>query len=505
MSQVSRRIFLKGAAAMPLAMWVARYANAANPVVRYDISSPGGAAMMEVYADAVRQMQAMGPDNPLSWMWQWYTHFVDGTTTKTSEITRIFGATVTPTSSLATEMWNTCQSHSGQNANNFLPWHRMFLFFFENIIRQVSGHPEFAVPYWNYISTDPALRGVVPPQFRLKDDATYQSLYRPNRTLLANSGQPIQKNQAGDPMDISTAMAKTSYSTVGTVQGFCRAIDSSIHGAVHVLVGTKTNMGAVPYAGRDPLFWVHHSSIDRMWVSWNANGGVNPTTAAWANKTFVFADAQGQRVSSRLRDYFDTTPLGYTYDALIPPAATTTSTTAATTTMLATSGTSSASSTGTTPQPVARAQTAAELGAKPVHVRLLPVAGAPRTAVLGLDPAQPQKHAYLVLKDLHAWSQPEVLYDVYLTPVAGSNGLARASLVGNINFFDAEFHDHGNGAMAEALGENFYSFDVTRILQGIARGGNPSARDALLVTLVPGGKPNAASRPLVATIELVTQ
>jgi hypothetical protein len=342
------------------------------------------------------------------------------------------------------------------------------------------------------------LRGVVPEQFRLKDDTTYQYLYRPNRTLLANSGQPIQKNQAGDPMDISTAMAKTSYSTVGTVQGFCRAIDSGIHGSIHVLVGTKTNMGAVPYAARDPLFWVHHSSIDRMWVSWNANGGVNPTTATWANKTFVFADQQGQRVSGRLADYFDYAPLGYTYDTLIPPPAPVT-TTAALTTMAASTATNGK------PQLVAKAQGSAELGAKPVHVALRPVAGAKRTPVLGLDPSQPQKHAYLVLKDLHTWSQPEVLYAVYLTPVAGSNGLGKASYVGNINFFDAEFHDHGNGAMADVLGENFFSFDVTQVLKGIARSGNPNARDALLVTFVPGGTPSPGAKPLVATIELSIQ
>ena len=42
---------------------------------------------------------------------------------------------------------------------------------------------------------------------------------------------------------------------------------------------------------------------------------------------------------------------------------------------------------------------------------------------------------------------------------------------GNINFFDAEFHDHGGGAMDEALGENFYSFDVTPILHRMAGAG----------------------------------
>ncbi|MFX8616600.1 tyrosinase family protein, partial [Acinetobacter baumannii] len=84
-------------------------------------------------------------------------------------------------------------------------------------------------------------------------------LYRANRTTLANSGQPIHMNQPTDVMDIGEAMAKTHYSTVEGVMGFCRAIDSGIHGRIHVLVGTSQNMGAVPYAANDPLFWLHHA------------------------------------------------------------------------------------------------------------------------------------------------------------------------------------------------------------------------------------------------------
>ena len=76
---------------------------------------------------------------------------------------------------------------------------------------------------------------------------------------------------------------------------------------------------------------------------------------------------------------------------------------------------------------------------------------------------------------------------------------------GAINFFDAEFHDHGHGMMAEALGENFYSFDVTRVLQAIARSGDRSASGALQLSFVPGGSVNPNARPLVATIELVRQ
>ena len=146
-------------------------------------------------------------------------------------------------------MWNTCQAHTGQNPNNFLPWHRMYVLFMENIIRQVSGHPEFAMPYWNYTSYDPAQRGIVPVQFRLPTDPVYGVLYRANRTKLANTGQvdPGQpdhrraRSQCGDGQD--------RYSNVGKVQGFCRALDSGVHSRLHVLTGTAKNMGSVPVCG----------------------------------------------------------------------------------------------------------------------------------------------------------------------------------------------------------------------------------------------------------------
>jgi len=494
MTSLSRRNFVSGIAAMPFALWLSRSAQATVPLVRYDINSPTGQAMLQIYADAVRKMKLRGPQDPLGWMWQWYTHFVDGTTTKANEINRIFGPEATPLSALAGETWNTCQSHSGQNANHFLPWHRMFVFFLEGIVREVTGRPEFTLPYWNYTSYDLAQRGVVPQQLRLPNDPIFGSLYRADRTSLANTGQPIHKNQPGDAMDISTAMARSTYHTVGSVQGFCRAIDSGLHGRIHVLVGTSKNMGAVPYAARDPLFWLHHSSIDRLWASWNRNGGPNPTTGTWLNAEFVFVDAHGQRVSCKAKDFFSTDALGYTYDKFVSSSGTESA--ARTTSLRAPAG--------TVAERIARAVAAAELGEQPVRAALAPVAAHADKFVLGLDPAQ-RRRTYLVVKDLHAWAQPEVLYHLYLTPSRGAGGLNPNTYVGNVNFFDAEFHDHGDGKSDDALGENFYSFDVTDLLRRMLDSGTGKARETLAVTFVPGGRPNRDAKPMVGSIELVWQ
>jgi tyrosinase len=510
----TRRAFLKGIAAVPLVYGLPR-AKATTTLVRYDLASEQGARMLEIYAQAIAQMQSRSEDSPLGWMWQWYTHFVSGATTKSDEIDRIFGAEASQQRSLAEETWNTCQSHAGQNANHFLPWHRMFVHYFERIVREVSAHPEFTLPYWDYTSGDPAKRGVVPEQFRLPGDALYGSLYRATRTTLANAGEPIQQNQPADVMDISDAMSRADYLTVDGVQGFCRAIDSGIHGRIHTLVGTAKGMGSVPFAGNDPLFWVHHANIDRMWASWNYNGGKNPTDSTlhpWIDTAFVMVDADGSRVSRPLKDFFGITALGYTYDRFIPkpsqqpsrgytfPSPKTTWRTPAGD--LSLPGNRKTAATPTPNQRVASATTTANLGGKPTRVALRAVSAdssGDTSTVLGLDPRR-QKRTYLVLKDLHAWKQPEVLFHVYVLPMRGGKP-GRTHYAGNINFFDAEFHDHGRGMKADALGENFYSFDVTDVLRRIEAAGG--SRDGLQVLIVPAGTPTAGAGAMVAAIDLI--
>jgi hypothetical protein len=491
----SRRNFIRGAAAMPFALWLSRNASATTPLVRYDIDSPEGLMMLQIYADAVAKMKLRSENDPRSWTWQWYTHFVNGATTKANEITRIFGTTVTPLSTLAGETWNTCQSHAGQNSNHFLPWHRMFVFFLEQIVREVAQRPDFTLPYWNYTSQDPAKRGVVPLQFRLPNDPVFGSLYRPDRTSLANSGLPIHQNQPGDVMDIAPTMACPNYSIVNSVPGFCRSIDSGIHGRIHVLVGTSKNMGAVPYAGRDPLFWVHHSNIDRLWTCWNQNGGVNPTTGTWQSKEFVFIDGFGQRVAGKLRDFFSTDVLGYTYDKFVSSTGVESTTRQPKTSTLR-------AAVGTGSELVARGVASAELNDRPVRIGLAPVTAAARTT-LALDSTK-RRRTYLVLRDLHAWAQPEVLYHLYLTRNQDAR-LTPKAYVGNINFFDAEFHDHGNGALGDALGENFYSFDVTDLLRSMVNSGAAKSGDTLAVTFVPGGRPTPGAKPLVGSIQMFWQ
>lgn len=108
--------------------------------------------------------------NPLNWIFQWYTPFRAGDRTKQQELNRVYPSP-SANRTLAEKMWNTCQAHSsGQREDFFLPWHRMFITYFEDIIRQVSGRHDFTLPYWDY--TDPSQQ-VLPIEFRRPGDPVW--------------------------------------------------------------------------------------------------------------------------------------------------------------------------------------------------------------------------------------------------------------------------------------------------------------------------------------------
>jgi hypothetical protein len=260
-------------------------------------------------------------------------------------------------------------------------------------------------------------------------------------------------------------------------------------------------MGNVPYAGNDPLFFVHHANIDRMWASWIRNGNSNPTdaiAAPWITHAFTLVDSNAAPVVRQCRDLFSTTKMGYTYSRYLPGPSTATLASAS---MLLTAAAAAA---GQGESRIAASPSPAHLGAAVTTVPLLRLPTAHRTDVLGV--AGESGHAYLVLGKLHAWRQPGVLYHVYLS---GRSDDPRdgAQYVGAINFFDAQFHEHGGGSrLDEALGENFNSFDVTALLQRIAaRPHGSDTADRLFVSFTPGGRPEDGADAMVAEIELVLQ
>ncbi|MDQ3283151.1 MAG: tyrosinase family protein [Acidobacteriota bacterium] len=486
MARISRRNFVAGAAAIPFAVWFEKYAWAQTTFVRYDARSANGQAMLKTYANAVRIMRdpaQYAEGNPRGWTFQWYTHFVKGSTSKAAEIARIYPAAST-WKNLANEMWNTCQAHSGQPENYFLPWHRMFVFFFEQIVRQVTKTPSFALPYWNY-SVSGTNHGVLPAEFRMPNDPTFKYLYVSKRNANANNGTAIDAGQPDAPLSL-VSLNQCTYGPSGAQPGFCQALDFGLHGNVHVLTGNGQNMGSVPWAAYDPIFWMHHSNIDRLWASWNAAGRKNPNDSTFLNKTFVFVDGNGTRVVAKISDFLSIAQLNYRYDRLEPV------------TNVCPANVSAAAA---APRQLLRLSAPLQLSAAPVRTRLAAAPSPQATVPLGqrIQNLGANRRLFLVLRDLRTNLQPEVLYHLYLELPATAKSGAMEFYVGNINFFDTEHRHHEAGASQD----KFYSFDITDLAKRLRASGHLA--ESAELTIAPAGKPAATAQPVIGEVTLVEQ
>src|SRR5215216_6300022 len=399
MSTFSRRSFIAGVSTVPFALWFEKNGLAQPPRVRPNVMSEQGQAMLNIYANAVQTMMNTPEADPRGWIFQWYTHGVRGDRTKAAEITRIY-PTPSPRKTLAQQAWETCQAHHPTDVEDyFLPWHRMYLLFFERIIQRVTNNPSFALPYWDYTSSSSPSGPRLPNRFINPANAS-NPLFRANRRPAVNAGNPIDQSSPG-ALNLD-ALKQCSYSSVGpAVQGFNLALDSNLHGSVHVLTGNNLGMGRIPWAANDPIFWLHHCNIDRLWASWNAAPGRNnPNTATWLNKTFTFADENGVRVVGRVRDFRNIMPLRYRYEELAPVPS-------------CPPGTAAAGP----PRVRARIAAAVELSGAPVKARL----AAPPSAAAGLDDLVarvrnlgPNRRLFVVIRRLNAQAPPGTLFNVFL-------------------------------------------------------------------------------------------
>ena len=100
--------------------------------------------------------------------------------------------------------------------------------------------------------------------------------------------------------------------------GAAGAIEAAPHNLVHKTIGLQGDMGSPTTAARDPIFWLHHANIDRLWVKWTdpARGRIPPVDDdVWMTTKFTFVDEDGNEQTMSGAEVLDTQfQLGYRYD-----------------------------------------------------------------------------------------------------------------------------------------------------------------------------------------------
>lgn len=195
----------------------------------------------------------------------------------------------------------------------FLPWHRAYLYYFEEICREALGAGStFALPYWDWTKNP-----LLPAPFWGPDNAL-NDLTReldPNDAIPPEVvGQTVIDNILGitDFETFASSKALTQRPNDPPF-GFQGQLESVPHNNVHGFI--SGNMGSY-MSPLDPIFWLHHANIDRLWTEWVK---LHPTETTadvdWLNfEVNSFFDLNGQAAKKKVSDLLSTYALGYRYD-----------------------------------------------------------------------------------------------------------------------------------------------------------------------------------------------
>lgn len=201
-------------------------AAAAGVRVRNNLNSPAGAKDLESYRAAVRIMRKNG-----SW-----------------------------------QAWAKLHEAYCPHGNwFFLPWHRWYLFHFEeacrDALRQGGLSDDFALPYWVWHEGS---AGIPAPFWGVDNPLADPSRYFPPQGKLPP--ESCSAEVIGSILQVKDFNSFASgpspdqrgFSTIGQLEG-------TPHNTVHSQIGG--NMGTFT-SPLDPIFWVHHANVDRLWAEW---------------------------------------------------------------------------------------------------------------------------------------------------------------------------------------------------------------------------------------------
>ena len=456
----------------PVAAPTAGLAPTVLPRERFQVFA-GNATKLKKFTDAVAKMKSRPVSDKTSWAYWANIHGVTGPSND--------------------PQWNQCRHAQWW----FVAWHRAYVLELEHQLQAAIGDKNFRLPYWDYLD---AGQRKIPPAFR----KTTSSLFEANRG----------SNEVGfEISDLKKTFSATKYTgniiaggfggasvASGTVNGPFSSrgrMEQNPHNTVHVDIGGF--MGDPRTAARDPIFWAHHCNIDRIWEVWIKNGPHTNPSGAFTTETFTFPGVNGQPVTHKVADMFDTKKLGYTYDRTNLQVQL--SATPSPQLRMAQSPTPSPGATET-PEPettppatvVARVPEAAPITvtAKPQTVKVKSEPVAPEQNVLRreTDHKAKKKRVLLTLEGIEFTEPPKHLYKVYFNlpnadhRVAGGHPL----YIGTLAFFESPDGHHGHDGT-----ERSETFDITDALASAKKTGRYDPNN-LDVTIVPVGPPKDGRR-----------
>ncbi|CAM6099846.1 unnamed protein product [Calypogeia fissa] len=300
-------------------------------------------------------MRALPDDDPRSFTQQWYLH-----------CSYCGGAFLTTNSSGVPEGIDIHWSWL------FFPWHRWYLYFHERILQSLLEDPTFSLNYWNWDSPytvgGQSSKSHDDHEACLKEGADFPFIYSDSssavydvnrsenakgngrlhfpdisyRPLVAAAQQPLYNASAediiGSNLNILYKALVSSGTTTetfmgrpyragnlpgsGAPNGGAGTLEVGAHSGVHSWTGRdppSNDMGLLSRSARDPVFYAHHSNVDRLWQVWKDIGPIlgqkheDYTDPDFLNAEFLFYDENKDLRRVTVADSLDSKKLGYVY------------------------------------------------------------------------------------------------------------------------------------------------------------------------------------------------
>ena len=157
--------------------------------------------------------------------------------------------------------------------DGFPPWHRAFVLDLERELQRID--PSVTLPYWRFDRPAPQL--LAADYLGAPDPATGLARFAPSNPLAvwSTDGQPgVVRTPFFDPRltgahDANGQAVRTEATVTGSVSPYTdwrNPFEINPHGSAHV--SFAGHIRRISSAARDPLFFLLHCNVDRLWAKW---------------------------------------------------------------------------------------------------------------------------------------------------------------------------------------------------------------------------------------------
>jgi tyrosinase len=154
--------------------------------------------------------------------------------------------------------------------DGFLPWHRAYMLDFERELQAID--PSVALPYWNFQNPAPKLFS---REFLGADDGSGTPAFAPTNPLRfwkTDNGARILRAPDFRSDGAPDVLSDADTLALGDQYGEFRFLmEDNPHGFAHTSFSGDISRAST--APMDPLFFLLHANVDRLWAVWQAENG----------------------------------------------------------------------------------------------------------------------------------------------------------------------------------------------------------------------------------------